>query len=182
MTDNANTPVPNTNPRKRKRGFLIVPIALAAGLAGAAATHAFSGSHWGQHGGWHSFGHMGGPVQIEKRAERMIKHVAIEIDATKEQQDKLVTVAKSAIKDLLPMRGKISEARTKVRDLLTQPTIDRSAIEKLRAEQMELFDAASKRVMQAIGDAAEILTPTQRKTLNERAEQFRGFRRRWHRG
>jgi len=56
-------------------------------------------------------------------------------------------------------------ARTTARDLLTQQTIDRAAIEKLRVDQIAVHDAASKRLVQAVADAAEALTPEQRRKL-----------------
>jgi periplasmic protein CpxP/Spy len=102
---------------------------------------------------------------VEVRADRMIRHLAVEIDATAEQQDKLRSVVRGAVKDLLPVREKLLAARATARDLLTQQTIDRAAIEKLRADQIEVHDAASKRIVQAVADAAEALTPEQRRKL-----------------
>ena len=102
---------------------------------------------------------------IEAHADRMIRHVSIEIDATTEQQDKLRAIVRDAVKDLLPVREKVLAARTTARELLTQQTIDRGAIEKLRADQIAIHDAASKRLVQAVADAAEALTPEQRRKL-----------------
>ena len=103
---------------------------------------------------------------VEAHADRMIRHLAIEIDATAEQQDKLRGIVRSAVQDLLPMREKLLAARATARDLLTQQTIDRTAIEKFRADQIAVHDTASKRIVQAVADAAEILTPEQRRKLS----------------
>jgi protein CpxP len=103
---------------------------------------------------------------VEAHADRMIRHLAIEIDATTEQQDKLRGIVRDAVKDLLPVRDKVLAARTTARELLTQQTIDRAAIEKLRADQIAIHDAASKRLVQAVADAAEVLSPDQRRKLN----------------
>jgi len=70
------------------------------------------------------------------------------------------------VHDLLPMREKLLAARATARDLLTQQTIDRAAIEKFRADQIAVHDATSKRLVQAVADAAEILTPEQRRKLS----------------
>jgi len=115
---------------------------------------------------WQS-GILNGAIEavVEARADRMIRHLAIEIDATAEQQDKLRAIMRGAVKDLLPVRDKIMAARTTARDLLTQQTIDRAAIEKLRVDQIAIHDAASKRLVQAVADAAEALTPEQRRKL-----------------
>ena len=114
---------------------------------------------------------MGGafdPAQAEDRADRMVRHMAIELEATDAQQDKLRAVVKAAVKDLIPMREKAQSARLKARELLTQPTIDRAEIERFRTEQIALADTFTKRVAQALGDAAEILTPEQRRKLDNR--------------
>ena len=50
-------------------------------------------------------------------------------------------------------------------DLVAQPTIDRAAIEQLRADELQLAETMSKRVAKAIADAAEVLTPEQRVKL-----------------
>ena len=108
------------------------------------------------------------PAQAEARADRMVRHLAVELDATNEQQDKLRAVVKGAVKDVLPMREKVQSAREQARKLLTEPTVNRAEIEKLRAEHVALAETFSKRVAQALGDAAEVLTPEQRKKLSER--------------
>lgn len=113
-------------------------------------------------------GFLSGAIEtiVETRADRMIRHLAIEIDATAEQQDKLRAVVRGAVKDLLPVREKVLAARATARELLTQQAVDRAAIEKLRADQIAIHDAASKRLVQAVADAAEVLTPEQRRKLS----------------
>jgi periplasmic protein CpxP/Spy len=173
MSDATNTPIPESNqkpqPVGRGRRFAwIVVVAVAAGLtAGAAATKAFSHSGFGppsRHGFMH--GPMT-PAQIEDRADRMVRHLAIELDATSDQQDKLRVVVKSAVKDIVPMREKVLTARQQARKLLTEPTVNRAEIERLRAEQVALADQFSRRVAQALGDAGEILNLEQRKKLDD---------------
>ena len=139
MTAQSNPPNPQPAAgRPRRRWLPIAAIALAAALTGAAATTAIShGPPWG--GGWHGPGFMRGPLspaQIEDRVDRGIRHAAIELDATPEQLEKLRAIAKGAVKDLLPMREKGQAAHARVTELLTQPKIDRAAIEAFRAEQL----------------------------------------------
>jgi protein CpxP len=164
--------------RRRVRSWLFVAtIALAAALTGAAALRAVS-QHYR-----HGPGFMSGsfdPVRVQDRADRAVRHVAIEIDATAEQQEKLRSIVKDVVKDLLPMREKALSARQRGRELLTQPTVDRAAIEALRAEQLALADTASKRFTQALGDVAEVLTPEQRRKLDDRLTELRERRGFWH--
>src|SRR5262249_1499961 len=105
---------------------------------------------------------------------------AIEIDATADQQSKLQGIVKAAVKDLFPMREKMQAARQQARDLLTQPSVDRAAIEKLRTEQMATLDTISKRLAQALGDAADVLSPEQRKKINDFLPPPGAHWRPWH--
>ena len=168
---------PQTGRRRPRRWLFVATIALIAGLTGAVASRAVGQPYW------HGPGFMSGPfdpARVEDGADRMVRHVAIEIDATTEQQDKLRGIVKAAVKDLLPMREKAQSARQRGRVLLTQPSIDRAAIEGLRAEQVALADAASKRLAQALGDVAEVLTPEQRRKIDDRLTELRERRGFWH--
>src|SRR5262249_44682865 len=141
-------------------------LASVPGLAAAAAPFE-GGFPPGLAAEWRS-GLLDGAIEavVEAHADRLIRHLAIERDATTEQQDKLRAVVGGAVHDLLPMREKLLAARATARDLLTQQTIDRGAIEKFRADQIAVHDATSKRLVQAVADAAEILTPEQRRKLS----------------
>ena len=175
--------LPPERPRRLRRALFVTAIAAAAGLTGAFANSAFSqgfgppwraGSPWGHH----AFD----PAAAEDRADRMVRHLAIEVDATAEQQERLRGIVRSAVRDLLPLREKATNSRQRARELLTQTTIDRSAIEGLRAEQMALADQATRRFTQALADAASVLNPEQRRKLAERIDRFRSFHHGWHRG
>jgi len=195
MTDTSTntSPAAPTSRRRGRTALFVVLTALAVGGTALFASHAISQPGFGPfgHGGWHGRGFMMGPMgqmgqmdpaQIEDRADRMVRHLAVEIDATTEQQERLRAVVKSAVRDLVPMREKAQAARQRGRELLTQSTIDRAAIEAFRVEQMALADAASKRVTQALADAATILTPDQRRKLGDRLPARPGFWGGWRRG
>jgi periplasmic protein CpxP/Spy len=104
---------------------------------------------------------------VAAHADRVVRHLAVEVDATAEQEDKLRAIVREAVKDLLPVREKIVAARVTARDLLTQQTVDRAAIEKFRTDLIATHDAVSKRVAQAVADAAEVLTPEQRRRIGD---------------
>ena len=153
-----------------RRATIAALVTSVAATFGVAAAWAHSGGHGG---GFHR-GFMGGskdPAQADARIERMVKHFAVEVDATPEQQAKLTQIAKTAAKDLRPLREKVREARRRGMELLSAPAIDRAAIERLRAEQIQGADAVSKRMAQAFADAAEVLTPDQRKKIAERMQK-----------
>jgi Spy/CpxP family protein refolding chaperone len=121
-------------------------------------------------GGWRG-GLFDGMIEavVEDRADRAVRHISIEIDATSEQQEKLRAIVHDAIKDLLPVRTKLMAARTAARDILTQDTVDRAALERLRTEMLATHDAVSRRLVQAVADAADVLTAEQRRKLADMA-------------
>jgi periplasmic protein CpxP/Spy len=180
-----NSPDVRVHPATRLpngRTLIVAALVLVAGLTGAAATKAFSQGPggWGP-GFFHHHGAMS-QAQIEERADKMVRHLAVEVDATNEQQDKLRGIMRAAVKDVVPAAERARNARLQGRELLAAPTINRADLEKLRAEQIGSADAVSKRIVQAIADAAEVLTPEQRKKLNDRFSPHGGFWRPWHRG
>jgi Spy/CpxP family protein refolding chaperone len=158
------------NSRRRFFRNAAVAALISSVAAGIGATAVWAAP--GAHGGWHGGGFMGGRGPMsDERIEKMVKHFGVEINATPEQTAKLTSIAKGAAKDMQPLREKAREARKRSMELLAAPTIDRAAIERLRAEQMQAADALSKRRSQAFADAAEVLTPDQRKKLAERMQK-----------
>ena len=143
----------------------LASLVVAGGLAAMAAqaqvpnappppqAHARSGEHMAK--------------AVDHRISRMIKAV----DGTPEQKDKLVKLAQAAMQDMKPLHEQRMAARKKGMELLAAPTVDRAALEQLRAQQMALQDTMSKRMTQHMADAAEVLTPAQRSKLAERMKQ-----------
>ncbi len=165
----------NAQNKPRRRFFRSAAIAgVFAGLAGTGLGAWARGQHGPGDGGDGPFD----PAQLDQRLDRMLKRFYARIDATEAQKEKLDPIVKSAAKDLLPMRQEMREARLRAVDLFTRDKVDRAVFEKLRAEQMQLADRASKRITEALADAAEVLTPLQRKQLAERMLRMRGHH--WH--
>ena len=172
---NATKQAPNLEQDPRRRFFKRAAIAtLIGGIAAGLGIKAFA--QGGGPGGWHRGGFMAGPLdsaQVDEHLDRMLKHLYVEIDATDGQKQKLAPIVKQAVKDLLPLREKMQAARKQAVELLTGDAIDRAAIEALRAEHLQLAEQASRRIAQALADAAEVLTPAQRKELAARMEKHR---------
>ncbi len=175
------TQTPDSEQKPRRGFFKRAAIAtLIGGIAAGIGVTAFA--QGGRYCGWHRGGLMAGPLdpaQVDEHLDRMLKHLYVEIDATDEQKQNLGPIVKQAAKDLLPLRERVREARGKALELLTQDSVNRTAIEALRAEHLQLAEQASRRIAQALADVAEVLTPAQRKELASRIERHR---RGWHYG
>ena len=99
--------------------------------------------------------------------EYRVEQALTDAGASADQKDKIKALFKTTMDEVRPERGERKEMRAEVIKLLEAPTIDRAAIEALRAKHVAELDAKSKTIAKAIGDAAEILTPDQRKKLVE---------------
>jgi Spy/CpxP family protein refolding chaperone len=167
--------ITTSNPSHLRRGGIgLLAVAL---LAGGAFVYAAKSHAHGAMGGQRGF--MSGPLDpaaMDRHAERMVERFARRVDATPEQREKLTVIAKGVARDLAPLREKARNARRSGIALLKSPTIDRAALEQLRVEQLQLADATTRRMTQALADAAEVLTPEQRAKLAERFEKRMGRR------
>jgi Spy/CpxP family protein refolding chaperone len=177
MEDQSNTPQKAAKPRRWILGGLAA--ATIAAFGAAAAWHGTSHAHGGMMG--RGFGHgMHGPMDPEamgRRIDAMVQWMLADVDATADQRSRIAAIAKAAANDLAPLRTKHQEARRRTAELLSAPTIDRAQIEAVRVEQMQLGDTVTRRMTQALADAAEVLDPAQRAKLVEKWQNRRGHRR-----
>jgi periplasmic protein CpxP/Spy len=99
----------------------------------------------------------------------------VEIDATDAQQAKIGPLVKQAVTDLLPLHSQFQAAHAQAVQILTQPTVDRTALETAREAHLQLADQASKRIVQLLGDVGDVLTPAQRSALATHMERLHGM-------
>jgi protein CpxP len=171
------TPASGTEHPWRRLGRRAALATLLAGGTAALGITAFA--HADGPRPWRHGGFMGAdldPASLDQHLDRMLKHLYVEIDATPAQQQQLGPIVKGAAADLFPLRARMRDARRQAIALLSQEQIDRGALETLRAEQLRLAEEASRRLTQALADAADVLTPEQRKQVAERIGRWRGHR------
>lgn len=181
MSDSTPTATPPTSPTPPRRRRLLVGAAFAAivvaSLGAGFGVRALA--HGGGPGGWHRAGFLGGPIdpaRMEAHLDRMLRHLYVEVDATEAQQQLLAPIVKDAVRDLAPLRLQLRETRRQAAELLTRDTVDRAALEALRASKLQLAEQASTRFTQALADVADVLTPEQRRQLAERLGRGHGRR------
>ena len=143
--------------------------AVVAVLSIAGISFAQSGMH-GPHG--HGTHEKMDPESMARHFDEVLNRVLP--DGTADQKAQVGAIIKGTMADLHAWHAQHDAAHKQVIALLTQPAIDRLAIEQLRAEQMRLVDQLSRRVTQAMADAAEILTPEQRLRLAEHLRKKMG--------
>ena len=159
--------------RRRMAGLAALSSLVALSLASQAQAQGMGGPGMGGPGG-ERMGqrHHGGPGRMSaddmgKFAERRIERIIKEVGGTPEQKDKLLAISKATIADMKPLREQHIQARQRAMALLAAPTVDRAALEQLRAQEVQWADAMSKRMTQSMADSAEVLKPEQRAKLAE---------------
>lgn len=176
-------------PRARTVSGALSRLLLSSLLVGGAALSAVAvqaqpaqpggpGGHAGHRGhmmgGEH--GHHGGGMDM-KWSGRMLDAVK----ATPEQRAQIQKIMEGARTDLQAQRESGRALRGQLMQTMAQPNIDANAVEQLRQKMLAQHDQVSKRRMQAMVDAARVLTPEQRKQLSERMGQRRDMMERHHR-
>jgi len=171
--DNANGTDKPGHRRHRGRRWFKAGVALAVVGALAAAGISYASNEGACHGrfGMAMHGHMDA-ASMSKHIDGFVNHVLA--DGTAEQKSKVSTILKAAATDLEPLHTQLHAGHEQAIKLLSQPSIDRDAVEKLRVSQLQLADQASKRITQAVEDAADVMTPEQRIKLAEHLKKRMG--------
>ncbi len=202
MTDNESTPKKSWLQKGNRKVIALVAgtVTIVGGAFGVQAladsnTYAHMKIMSGDMGGWHGGGRHGGKhgarhggfsnlseAEIEAKVERMVMHLAIEIDATAEQQEKITGLVTALASDLKPLGEQMRTTREEIRELLVADNIDRAALEEVRATGIAEAERISKNLVNAAADVAEILTAEQRELLDERLKDFRSRGGGRHRG
>jgi len=144
-----------------KKTWIAVAVAVAA--LGGSALAAGAGHEQHGHGQGHSPWTMDA-AHVDKHIEMMVEHILP--DGTAAQKTRVTEIAKACFNDVKPIHQQLQEGHEAMTKLLSQPSIDRAALENLRADHVKKMDLMSRRVLAAAMDAAEVLTPEQRAKFN----------------
>jgi Spy/CpxP family protein refolding chaperone len=96
------------------------------------------------------------------------------VSASEAQRAEMAAILDEAAPRAFAHRQEGEALRADLREELTAETIDREALEEIRASALELADRGSRELVSAVADLAEVLTPAQRREIADEVE-------RWHR-
>jgi periplasmic protein CpxP/Spy len=148
-----------SNPRRRRISLIAIAASLVA-IAGGALAFAHSG---GDHHG----------PMARRSAESHLEHVQAmltKVGATDAQKSQIEGILKPAFADMKAAHESHAAAFKQFHEAMMAQSIDRARLETLRADQIRSLDEASKRLVTAISDAAEVLSADQRAAIAKQIE------------
>ena len=105
------------------------------------------------------------PAKFQQRIEKRVDKALSGTDASTDQKKKITDILQTAFKDMKGFHDQRVENRKAMQAAMTAATIDPARIEQLRADQMKIADASSKRFTQALVDAGNVLNASQRQAF-----------------
>src|SRR6185503_18656097 len=88
------------------------------------------------------------PAQFQQRLEKRVDKALSGTDATADQKKQVADILGQTFKDMRPLHEQRVANRKALAEALQAPTLDPAKIESIRAEQMKIADASSKRFTQ----------------------------------
>jgi Spy/CpxP family protein refolding chaperone len=124
-------------------------------------------SPWGEHR--HSFGN---PEAAGERARFATDWLLSRIDASTEQRQQIHTIVHQAVQDFWRIREQHQANRQALFEALGQPTVNRETLGEIRHDAVQCIENASERLITALADVADALTPEQRTQLLDFVARF----------
>jgi Spy/CpxP family protein refolding chaperone len=107
------------------------------------------------------------PPAMRERVEFGVHRALNRVNGTQAQEDQVLAIVDGLFAKHGQMAGEREQFHQRIAAALTGTTVDRAALEAIRVEAIQHMDLASKDLVKAVADIAEVLTPAQRQQLAE---------------
>jgi Spy/CpxP family protein refolding chaperone len=105
------------------------------------------------------------PARFQEHIQKRVDKALTGTDVTDAQKTKVADILKAAFTDMKPLFEKGMQNRKAMEAAMQAPTIDRAQLEKIRTDELQIQDARSKRFTQALADAGDVLSASQRQAF-----------------
>ncbi len=125
---------------------------------------------WGPMG-WHG-AHAADPAAMQERLEFATDWVLSRVGASDAQREQVKRIVAQTHADIASLRDQHLQNRQAFLERLTQPSVDRAGLEQLRQAELARAEKASARIVKAVADVADVLTPEQRNLLVQHIQRL----------
>jgi Spy/CpxP family protein refolding chaperone len=162
-------------------GALAGLAALGAAMPRAMAFHGLSALHGSLGHAGFGGGRSGFALAMLKDPQAAKEHAAMAVEwalrgvsGTDEQKQQARRISDAFVDGLVPLAQEHHDHHKALVRELSKPQLDRAAIERLRQQELELADRASRLALGSVEDFADVLTPEQRADLIAFARRMHG--------
>lgn len=153
------------------RPLRLAAAALVVAMAGGLAVNAMAQPHRGPAG-------YGGPMMMLGNPHRL-ERLLTTLHATDAQRTQIMSILAAAHTDLRAQHEAGRALQQKMMAVFTATNVDANAAESLREQMLTQHDQASRRMMQAMLDASNVLTPEQRQQFGQMMAERRAKMEQW---
>jgi Spy/CpxP family protein refolding chaperone len=162
---------------RSRHGFafgLVMGGLLGVALSGAVALAAgsFAAGHFGGGHGRLGFFRHENPEEAREHVALAADWILTRVDATEDQKGEAKRIVAEAFDELMPLVQEHRSGDEALVEEMTRTNLDPEAIERLRQDQVDLFDRASRKLSASFTELAAVLTPEQRAELVAMARRF----------
>lgn len=125
--------------------------------------------HWGRGHGHH----FDSPAEAREHAQAMLRRALDSVDASSAQQESAAAIVERVVDDLFPLFQDHRRVHEAFVTALQNDSVDRAALQQLRESELDRWNAVSAKLVDAVADLAEVLTPEQRRDLLEHADRLK---------
>jgi periplasmic protein CpxP/Spy len=155
-------------PRKALAIALLVGAASTLGVSAIGQTPPADSMSHGHHDT--SMGQMG------HSPDAMRQHLYSTLEPSDSQKAKLDPLLQQTTDDFSALHTQLESEHREVMSLLTTDKVDRAALERWRVAQIQQMDRLSKQLVGHMADAADVLTPAQRRKAHDAMAQHQAAR------
>jgi periplasmic protein CpxP/Spy len=153
-------PIPSRPRRRWLTGAALATAFVAGGLtlprvAASAQDAAAQGMHHMMDGG----------SGMHARAMAHVSKLLDQVGASADQKSRIEAILHAGFAPMADVHRDLPKTHRALHAIFSAQTIDRGALEELRAAEIARIDVASRALAKSLADAAEVLTPEQRAKL-----------------
>ena len=163
------TPAATAMNSAARRGLRWLLAGMVLAVSATVALSAWAQPGPGEH---HHHGGMEGPGLFMGHG-RGLDRMLDSVNATDAQRAQIKQIAQQAAADLKAQHESGRALRERSLQIFTAPAVDAAAAESVRQQMLQQHDASSRRMLQAMLDISNVLTPDQRAKLGEQIKQRR---------